>query len=81
MNEQDPIISFLLDEKVVSAEDLQPLLVKQQQTGESLLGLLQQEKLVNEEQAAKATAAVNHFEFVNLSPEMIDPLRGPPHFS
>ena len=55
MNVHDPIISFLLDEKVVAAEDLQPLLAKQQQTGASLLGLLQQEKLVNEEQIAKAS--------------------------
>jgi type IV pilus assembly protein PilB len=74
MNEHDPIISFLLDEKVVSAEDLQPLLAQQAQSGASLLCLLQQEKLVSEEQVAQALAAVNRFDFVNLSPEMIDPL-------
>ncbi len=74
MNEHDPIISFLLDEKVVSAEDLQPLLAQQAQSGASLLCLLQQEKLVSEEQVAQALAAVHRFDFVNLSPEMIDPL-------
>ena len=74
MNEHDPIISFLLDEKVVSPEDLRPLLAKQKETGETLLRLLQQEKLVDEEQIAKAVAAVNDLDFVNLSPEMIDPL-------
>jgi len=74
VHESDPIISFLLDEKVVSPEDLQPLLARHAETGEGVLRLLQQEKLVDEEQLAKAVAAVNDFDFVNLSPEMIDPL-------
>jgi type IV pilus assembly protein PilB len=74
VNEHDPIISFLLDEQVVAPEDLPPLLDKQKQTGENLLHLLQQAKLAPEEQIAKAVAAVHHLEFVNLSPEMIDPL-------
>ncbi len=74
MNEYDSIIPFLLDEKVVSPEDLQPLLARHTETGESLLRLLQAGKLVNEEQLAKAVAAVNHFDFVTLAPEMIDPL-------
>ncbi|MCL5279268.1 MAG: GspE/PulE family protein [Planctomycetes bacterium] len=74
MNEYDPIIPFLLDEKVVSPEDLQPLLARHTETGESLLRLLQAGKLVTEEQLAKAVAAVNGFDFVTLSPEMIDPL-------
>jgi type IV pilus assembly protein PilB len=38
------------------------------------LTLLKREKLVDEEQLARAVAAVNKFEFVNLSPEMIDPI-------
>jgi type IV pilus assembly protein PilB len=74
VNEYDPIISFFLDEKVVSPDDLEPLLTKHRETGETLLHLLQQEKLVDEEQIARAVAAVNDFDFVNLSPEMIDPL-------
>ncbi len=74
MNESDPIIAFLLDEKVLSPESVQPLLARHEQTGESVLRLLQQEKLVDEEQLARAVAVVNDFDFVNLSPEMIDPL-------
>jgi type IV pilus assembly protein PilB len=74
VNEHDPIISFLLDEQMISPEDLQPVLAKHQQTGEGLLRLLQQEKLVDDEQIAKAVAIVNDLDFVNLSPEMIDPL-------
>ncbi len=74
VNEHDPIISFFLDEQMISPEDLQPVLAKHQETGESLLRLLQQEKLVDEEQIARAVAIVNDFDFVNLSPEMIDPM-------
>ena len=74
MNEHDPIISFLLEEKVVSPENFQPVLAKHKETGESVLRLLQQEKLVDDEQIARAVAVVNDFDFVNLSPEMIDPL-------
>jgi type IV pilus assembly protein PilB len=74
VNISDPIILFLLDEKVVSPDALEPLLARHEKTGESLLRLLQAQKLVGEEQLAKAVAAVNHFDFVTLSPEMIDPL-------
>jgi type IV pilus assembly protein PilB len=49
-------------------------LARHQESGANLLALLQQEKLVDEEQMARAIAAVNGFEFVNLSPGMIDPL-------
>ena len=74
MNECDPIISFLVDEKVISSADVESLTEKHRQTGESLLALLKREKLADDEQLARAVAAVNRFEFVNLSPEMIDPI-------
>jgi len=70
----DPIISFLVSEKAVSSADVEALAEKRKQTGESLLVLLKREKLVDEEQLARAVAAVHKFEFVNLSPEMIDPI-------
>ncbi len=74
MNGSDPIIALLLDEKVLSPESVRAVLARHEQTGASVLRLLQQEKLVDEEQLARAVAIVNDFDFVNLSPEMIDPL-------
>ncbi len=74
MNECDPIIAFLVNEKAVSSAEVEALAEKQKQTGESLLALLVREKLVDDEQIARAVAVVHRFEFVNLSPEMIDPI-------
>ncbi|NLH41140.1 MAG: type II/IV secretion system protein [Planctomycetes bacterium] len=74
MSDHDPIIAFLLEEKAVSPAEIEALTEKRKQSGESLLTLLKREKLVDEEQLARAVAAVNKFEFVNLSPEMIDPI-------
>ncbi len=74
MNDCDPIISFLVDEKVISPAHVESLAEKSRQTGESLPALLKRQKLVDDEQLARAVAAVNRFEFVNLSPEMIDPI-------
>jgi len=74
VNECDPIIAFLVREKAVSSAEVEALAEKQKQTGESLLALLAREKLVDDEQLARAVAAVHRFEFVNLSPEMIDPI-------
>ena len=74
MHESDPIISFLVNEKAIAPADLPALLEKSRKTGESLLALLKRENLVNEEQVARAVAAAHHIEFVNLSPEMIEPM-------
>ncbi|MEN6425647.1 MAG: GspE/PulE family protein [Phycisphaerales bacterium] len=74
MNDCDPIIAFLVSENVVSSAEVEALAERQKQTGESLLVLLKREKLVDEEQLARAVASVHKFEFVNLSPEMIDPI-------
>jgi type IV pilus assembly protein PilB len=74
VNDCDPIISFLLNEKVISPADVESLAEKRKHSRESLLSLLKREKLVDEEQLARAVAAVNRIEFVTLSPEMIDPI-------
>jgi type IV pilus assembly protein PilB len=63
-----------LDEKLVAAAELAPLLNQCRQTGESLLSLLKREGRVDDEQSVRALAAANHIGFVNLSPEMIEPM-------
>jgi len=74
METQDPIISFLLQEKIVDEKALQAALNQQQETGQSLIGILKKENLLDEEQLTRVVAAANKIEFVNLSPEMVDPM-------
>ncbi|MFQ6036422.1 MAG: GspE/PulE family protein [Sedimentisphaerales bacterium] len=74
MGTQDPIISFLLQEKMVDENTLQAALDQQRETGQSLIGILKKEHLLNEEQLTRVVAAANKIKFVNLSPEMVDPM-------
>ncbi|MHC4360226.1 MAG: GspE/PulE family protein [Planctomycetota bacterium] len=51
------------------------VLKKQQEvSGESLVGILEKSNLVDENQAGKIIAVSNKIEFVNLSPDMINPM-------
>ena len=74
MEKQEPIISFLLENKILDENTLQPAIDQQQKTGQSLLAILREEKLLDEDQLTRAVAAANKIEFVNLSPEHVDPM-------
>jgi len=74
MENQDPIISFLMQEKIVDEKTLQAVLDQQQETGQSLISILNKENLLDEEQFTRVIAAANKIEFVNLSPETVDPM-------
>jgi type IV pilus assembly protein PilB len=74
MSKENPIISFIRQEKILDEETLQTVLEKHQQTGQGLISILGEENLLDEEQLTRAVAAANKIEFVNLSPEMVDPM-------
>jgi type IV pilus assembly protein PilB len=74
MENNDPIITFLLQEHIVDEGILKAALDQQQQSGQSLLSILKRDYLLSEEQMIKIIAAVNKIEFVNLSPDMVDPM-------
>ncbi len=74
MENNDPIITFLLQERIVDEGILKAALDQQQQSGQSLLSILKRDYLLSEEQMIKIIAAVNKIEFVNLSPDMVDPM-------
>jgi type IV pilus assembly protein PilB len=73
VNDSDPIISYLLQEQLVTAADLPALEAQSRQMGEGLLDLLKRTKRVTEEQAVRAVAAAHGIEFLNLAPELIEP--------
>jgi len=74
MSQENPIISFLRQEKIVDEETLRAVIEKHQQTGQGLISILAEQELVDEEQLTRALAAGNKIEFVNLSPDMVDPM-------
>jgi type IV pilus assembly protein PilB len=74
MENQDPIISLITKENILDEATLQAAIAQQRQTGQSLISVLKKGNLVNEEQLTRVIAAAHNIEFVNLSPDMIDPL-------
>lgn len=74
MDKQDPIISFLMREKIVDEKTLESAVAQQQETGQNLISILKQQNLLDEGQLTRAVAIGNKIEFVNLSPEMVDPI-------
>ncbi len=74
MKANDPIIAALASENVVDQTVLEKLIDSQNETGQSILSLLRQENLLNEEQILKAVAAVNDIEYVELTVDMVDPM-------
>lgn len=74
MDELDPIISLITKENILDEATLQTAIAQQRQTGQSLISVLKKGNLLNEEQLTRVIAAVHNIEFVNLSPDMIDPL-------
>ena len=74
MQKQERMITYLLEENVLDEESLQKVLEQQKASGQSLLSILKENNLVDEEQLTKIIAASNKIEFINLSPEMVDPM-------
>lgn len=74
MQKQERMITYLLEENVLDEESLQKVLEQQKASGQSLLSILKENNLADEEQLTKIIAASNKIEFINLSPEMIEPM-------
>ncbi|MDO8303753.1 MAG: GspE/PulE family protein [Sedimentisphaerales bacterium] len=74
MMNQEPIISFLLEENIVDDQTLETILAKQRDTGQTLVALLKGENLIDEDQLTKIIALGNKIEFVTLSPDMVEPM-------
>ncbi len=74
MKEQDPIISYLTEEKILGQVVIDKLVRTHDATGKSLINIIKSQELVDDEGLAKLIAATNHIEFINLSPDMADPI-------
>jgi len=74
MQNHDAIISYIQQENILDSETLTRVLGQQSASGQSLISVLKKSKLINEEQFTRIVAASNNIEFINLSPEMVDPM-------
>ena len=72
MERQDPIISALCQE-IDDQEVLQAVIDKHTESGQSLMSILKEENLLDEEQFARVIAASNKIEFIELSADTVDP--------
>jgi hypothetical protein len=74
MENQDPIIALLTRDKIIDEATLQTAIAQQKQTGQSIISILKKGNLVDDEKLTKVIAAAHNIEFVNLSPDMVDPM-------
>jgi type IV pilus assembly protein PilB len=74
MDTNNPLISFLTEEKILDDRTIRTVIDKHEKTGQSLITILKKENLLDEEQLTKVVASTSGIEFVNLAPEMVEPM-------
>jgi type IV pilus assembly protein PilB len=74
MQKQDEVIAYILKENILDQATLEKLLEQQKTSGQSLINILRKNELANEDQMARIIAVSNSIEFINLSPDMVDPI-------
>jgi type IV pilus assembly protein PilB len=74
MDTRNPIISFLAEKRILDEGTLQTVIDEHNKTGRSLITILKKENILNEEQLAEVVAGTSGIEFVNLAPEMVEPM-------
>ncbi|MEJ2703592.1 MAG: GspE/PulE family protein [Sedimentisphaerales bacterium] len=74
MQDRDPIISLIIQEKILDEKTLQGVIDRCENTKQSLVSVLKNENLLDEDQLTKVVACSNEIEFLNLAPDMIDPM-------
>ncbi|MBN2592821.1 MAG: type II/IV secretion system protein [Sedimentisphaerales bacterium] len=74
MDTRNPIISFLTEKKILDERTVQTVIDEHEKTGQSLISILKKENILDERQLAEVVARTSGIEFVNLAPEMIEPM-------
>ncbi len=74
MNENDGIVSVLLEEEILDKEQVETLVTQHKTTGKNILTLLKNSSLVTSDQLTRLVARTNNIEFINLSADDVDPM-------
>ncbi len=72
MDNKDPLVTFIMEERILDEKTLQAMVDEHEKTGQDLITILKREKLLDEDQLAKFVAGTNQIEFINLSPDMVE---------
>ena len=74
MDTKNPLISFLTEKNILDDRTLQTVIDKHEKTGQSLITILKKEELLDEEELTRVVADTSGIEFVNLTPDMVEPM-------
>ena len=74
MDKKDPLIAFIMKERILDEKTLQAVVDEHEKTGQGLINILKKENILDEDQLAKVVAGTNQTEFINLSPDMVEPM-------
>jgi type IV pilus assembly protein PilB len=74
MDIKNPLISFLTEKNILDDRTLRTVIDKHEKTGQSLITILKKEDILDEEQLTKVVASTSGIEFVNLTPDMVEPM-------
>ena len=72
MNDQEQVISVLIEERILDSKTIDELVMQCQESNKSLINVLKTSDLISQEQLARIIAVSNGIEFINLSPDMVD---------
>ncbi|MFH1613909.1 MAG: GspE/PulE family protein [Planctomycetota bacterium] len=74
MYNQDEIVSFLCNQKIVDESEIKTALDECAGNDEDLISVLKKKQLIAQEDILKVTAFTHKIEFITLSPDMVDPI-------
>ena len=74
MDKKDPLISFIMKERILDEKTLQAVVDEHEKTGQGLINIMKKENLLDEDQLTKVIAGTSKTEFINLSPDMVEPM-------
>jgi type IV pilus assembly protein PilB len=63
-----------MEERILDEETLKAVVDEHEKTGQGLINILKKEKLLDEDQITKVIAGTSKTEFINLSPDMVEPM-------
>lgn len=72
--QNDPVLAVIQQRKLLDQDKIQEVIRQCEQTGQGVLSVLKQQNLLDQEQLVRVIAASNNIDFIELTPQDIDPI-------